>query len=55
MKKKKNVKMHVQRKKWRPHNINALCWSFHCINDNSNVDEKVLQIMKCFSLLQKSN
>ncbi len=28
---------------------------FYCINYNLNVDKKVPEIMKCFSLLQKSN
>jgi hypothetical protein len=22
------------KEKWHPHNINALCWYFYCVNDN---------------------
>ncbi len=27
-------KLMNQRKKWKGHNKNALCWSFYCVNDN---------------------
>jgi hypothetical protein len=23
--------LHIQRKMWRGHNINAFCWSFYCV------------------------
>jgi hypothetical protein len=37
-----------QRKKWRGHNINALCWLFYCANDNKKIDNKCHQLMRCF-------
>jgi len=40
-------KNHVQRKMWRDHNINALCWYFYYVNDGKDVEGKSLQIMKC--------
>ncbi len=40
-------KIHVQRKMWRDHNINALCWYFYYVNDGKDVEGKSLQIMKC--------
>jgi hypothetical protein len=33
--------------KWHPHNRNALCWSFYCVNENPKVNLNVLQIMRC--------
>jgi hypothetical protein len=31
---KKNLqRLHVQRKIWRGHNRNSLCWAFYCVND----------------------
>jgi hypothetical protein len=27
-------KLHAQRTFWRGNNINALCWTFCCVNDN---------------------
>ncbi len=29
--------LHSQRKKLRPHDKNALYWSFYCLNDNGKV------------------
>jgi hypothetical protein len=34
------------KKKWCPHNINALCWSFYCVNDNSKVNLDVPQMKR---------
>jgi hypothetical protein len=30
---------------WKPHGRNALCWAFYVVNDNTQVDDKVLQVM----------
>jgi hypothetical protein len=27
-------KLHAQKTFWRGNNINALCWTFYCVNDN---------------------
>jgi hypothetical protein len=50
-------------KKWHPHNRNALCWSFYCVNDNLIVNLNVIQMMHCllchsqpiFLWIQKNN
>jgi len=39
--------LQTQRKKWHPHNINAFCWSFYWVNDNSKVNLDVPQMMHC--------
>jgi hypothetical protein len=36
---------HSQRKKWRPHNKNVLCWSFFYVNDNGEMTFDAFQIM----------
>ncbi len=36
-----------QRKKWRGHNKNALYWSFICLIDNKEIDNKCHQLMRC--------
>jgi hypothetical protein len=36
-------KLHIQRKMWRGHNINALFWSFYCVNDGKYVEGGVLK------------
>jgi hypothetical protein len=44
--------LHSQRKKWRSHNRNVLCWSFLCVNDNKKVTFYAPQIMHyilCYS------
>jgi hypothetical protein len=47
-KEKKNFKqLHVERKIWRPHNQNLLCWSFYYICDNEKVDNQAPQLMRC--------
>ncbi len=33
-------KLHLQKRKWRHDSINALCWSFYCVNDNKPVNVK---------------
>ncbi len=38
---------HVERKIWRLHNQNLLCWSFYYISDNAKVDNQVPQLMRC--------
>jgi hypothetical protein len=30
--------LHVQRKNWRGHNINFLCWAFYYVNDGKEVE-----------------
>ncbi len=37
----------MQRKKWRGHDKNALCWSFYSVNDNNIVDGSKFKIMGC--------
>ncbi len=37
--------LHSQRKEWRPHNKNALCWPFFYVNDNTKMTFVVTQIM----------
>ncbi len=39
--------LQIQRKKWRPHNRNVLCWSFYYVNDNLKINLDVLQMMRC--------
>jgi hypothetical protein len=36
--KKKLQRLHVQRKIWRGHNRNYLCWAFYCVNDGKEVE-----------------
>jgi hypothetical protein len=44
---KNSQKLHVQRKYWRRHNINSLCWPFYCVNDGKKVEAASHQVMKC--------
>ncbi len=41
------------RKEWRGHNINALCWSFYCVNDNKEINNKCHQLMRFFFCYHK--
>jgi hypothetical protein len=45
--KKKLQKLHVQRKFWRGHNRNSLCWAFYCVNDGKEVEVAAHQVMRC--------
>ncbi len=49
---KKLKKLHVQRKMWRDHNRNALCWSFQYVDDGKDVEGKSPQIMRCIPYSQ---
>lgn len=40
-------KLHVQKKMWRDHNRNVLCWSFYDVNDGKDVEGESFRIMKC--------
>jgi hypothetical protein len=40
-------KLHVQRKIWRGHNRNSLCWAFYCVNDGKKVETISHQVMIC--------
>jgi len=40
-------KLHAQRKIWKPHGKTSLCWIFHYINDNAQIDLVNTQIMRC--------
>jgi hypothetical protein len=40
-------KLHVQRRIWRVHNINALCWAFYCVNDGKKFEIANHQVMRC--------
>jgi len=35
--------LHVQRKMWKGHNRNALCWSFYCVNGGKDVERGVFK------------
>ncbi len=39
--------LHVQRKNWRGHNINFLCWAFYYVNDGKEVEIWFHQVMRC--------
>jgi hypothetical protein len=40
-------RLHVQRKIWRGHNINSLCWAFYCVNYGKEVEVTSHQVMRC--------
>ncbi len=40
-------KLHAQRSFWRSNNKNALCWTFHCVNDNKEVNVITPQTIHC--------
>jgi hypothetical protein len=43
-----NIKsLHAQIKLWKFHRKMLLCWALYCVNDNTNVDLEISQIM-CF-------
>jgi hypothetical protein len=45
---KNNIKaLHVQRNYWKPHRKTSLCWTFYCVNDDTNEDLQNSQIMCC--------
>jgi hypothetical protein len=39
-------KLHVQRKFWKGHNRNYLCWAFYYVNDGKEVEVTSHQVMK---------
>jgi hypothetical protein len=44
---KKNLqKLYVQRKSWKRHNRNFLCWAFYCVNVGKEVEDASHQVMK---------
>jgi hypothetical protein len=45
--KKSLQKLHVQRKHWRGHIINFLCWAFYCVNHGKEIEVASHQVMKC--------
>jgi len=38
---------HTQRKKWRGHNKNAICWAFYYVNGYKEVDPTNFQVRRC--------
>jgi hypothetical protein len=51
---KKNLqKLHAQRKCWRGHNKNSLCWAFYCVDDGKEVEVASHQVMRCILCYQK--
>jgi hypothetical protein len=32
--------LHTQRKIWRGHNRNAICWTFYYVNDDKELDPR---------------
>ncbi len=59
----KYAKIHVQRKFWRGHNRNSLCWAFYFVNDGKEVevnpvkswDVFYVMIMQKIFIMQKIN
>ncbi len=45
--KKKLQKFHAQRKMWRGHNKNSLCYTFYCVNDEKEVEVASYQVVRC--------
>jgi hypothetical protein len=39
--------LHVQRKIWRGHNKNAICWVLYCVNDDKEINPRNPRIVKC--------
>jgi hypothetical protein len=45
--------LHAQRKSWQPHGKLPLCWSFYCVNDNTEIDLENREIMRCILCYQE--
>jgi hypothetical protein len=45
--------LHAQRKIWQPHGRLSLCWSFYCVNDNTQIDLENTQIKHCIFCYQE--
>ncbi len=39
--------LHIQRKIWKGHIRNAICWDFYCANDDKEGDPRNPQVMRC--------
>jgi hypothetical protein len=39
--------LHIQRKKWKCHIRNVICWVFYCANDDKEGDIGNPQVMRC--------
>jgi hypothetical protein len=46
-------KLHAQIKRWQSHGRLFLCWSFYCVNDNTEIDLENTQIMHCILCYQE--
>jgi len=44
---KKFQTLHIQRKRWKGHKGNAICYIFYCVNDDKEVDLGNLQVTRC--------
>jgi hypothetical protein len=40
-------KLHAQRKTWKGHNWNSICWVYYSVNDDKDVKRGNFQVMKC--------
>jgi len=45
--------LHLQRRKWQPHNRNVLYWFFYCVNGNAKVSLEAPHIMYCILCYSK--
>jgi hypothetical protein len=43
--------LHIQKKKWRGHNMNVICWASYCVNHDKEVDLANIQVMRCYNNL----
>jgi len=44
----KNLRtLHIQRKIWKGHTRNAICWAFYYANDDKESDPRNPQVMRC--------
>jgi hypothetical protein len=52
-------KLYVQRKFWKRHNRNSLCWAFYCVNHGKEVEDASHQVMRyilcCDSVVNNPN
>jgi hypothetical protein len=39
--------LHAYKLFWKPRGRNALCWAFYVVNDNTQEDGNILQVMGC--------
>jgi hypothetical protein len=42
-----NLNLHAQRLFWKLEGRNAICWAFNIVNDNTPMDGKIPQVVRC--------